>query len=437
MNQIIAMAVKDIRLIFRDRMAFFFIAGFPILMGLFFGLVMGQAGSGSGDNKMRVALIDQDQSEVSRRFVESLQQNDNLQLEMTDLESARDSVRKGNRVGMIVLPAGFGESAGMFWGDPPVVQVGLDPSRAAESAMLQGFIMQGIGDLIGQRFQNPQEFLPSLAQSRDQVNSDENMSAAQRLLLNGFFNSVESMINSADLLQDDSETTDAGGEGMQFADIQTLDVTRQIDPDSIRAQVSKINSRWDISFPQGMLWGVLSCAAGFAISIARERSQGTLTRLQVAPIDKSSILAGKALACFVTSIAVMILLTVLGVLLNMQPNSYAKLAVAAICVGVAFTGIMMVISVLGKTEQSVSGAGWAIMMVMAMIGGAMIPTMFLPGFLQSISMISPVKWSIQAIEGAVWRQFTWLEMALPLGILIATGMVCFVVGTQILKRQTA
>ncbi|MGI9516627.1 MAG: ABC transporter permease, partial [Pirellulaceae bacterium] len=130
MNEVIAMAVKDIRLIFRDRMAFFFIAGFPILMGLFFGLVMGQGGSGGSDSKMRVAMIDQDQTEISRRFTESLQQNDNLQLEMVDLETGRESVRKGNRVGMIVLPSGFGESAGMFWGDPPVVQLGLDPSRA-------------------------------------------------------------------------------------------------------------------------------------------------------------------------------------------------------------------------------------------------------------------------------------------------------------------
>ncbi|MGI9516609.1 MAG: ABC transporter permease, partial [Pirellulaceae bacterium] len=322
-----------------------------------------------------------------------------------------------------------------FWGDPPVVQLGLDPSRAAESAMLQGFIMQGIGDLIGQRFQNPQEFLPSLEQSREQINTDTNLPATQRLLLNGFFNSVESMINSADLLQDDPATTGAGGGSMQFADIQTLDVTRQIDPNSMQAQISKINSRWDISFPQAMLWGVLSCAAGFAISIARERSQGTLTRLQVAPINKSSILAGKALACFATSIAVMALLTVLGVLLSMQPNSYVKLAVAAICVAVAFTGIMMVISVLGKTEQSVSGAGWAIMMIMAMTGGAMIPAMFLPGFLKQISVLSPVKWSIQAIEGAVWRQFSWLEMALPLSVLLATGAVCFIIGTHLLKRM--
>ena len=40
MNRIFTMAVKDIKLILRDRMSLFFICGFPILMGLFFGLVM-------------------------------------------------------------------------------------------------------------------------------------------------------------------------------------------------------------------------------------------------------------------------------------------------------------------------------------------------------------------------------------------------------------
>ena len=185
-----------------------------------------------------------------------------------------------------------------------------------------------------------------------------------------------------------------------------------------------------------MLWGVLSCVTGFAISIARERTMGTFTRLQVAPITTQSILAGKALACFLTSLAVVAMMALFGVSLGMQPTSYPKLFVASVCVSVAFTGVMMVVSVLGKTEQSVSGAGMAIIMVLAMLGGCMIPAMFLPGFLQTVSVISPVRWAILAIEGAIWREFSWAEMVSPLCVLLGFGVVCFVVGNQILKRQT-
>ena len=76
--------------------------------------------------------------------------------------------------------------------------------------------------------------------------------------------------------------------GFQLARIETIDVTRQYAKDSPEALVTKLRSKWDISFPQAMIWGILACAAGFAISIVRERKQGTFLRLQVAPVSRST-----------------------------------------------------------------------------------------------------------------------------------------------------
>ena len=39
--KIVQLALKDLKLLLRDRMGAFFILGFPIMMGLFFGLMMG------------------------------------------------------------------------------------------------------------------------------------------------------------------------------------------------------------------------------------------------------------------------------------------------------------------------------------------------------------------------------------------------------------
>ena len=145
MNRILSMAMKDIKLIFRDRMSLFFICGFPILMGLFFGLVTGNPAGGGGSSKINVAIVDQDDSQVSREFIKAMQKIEELQLEPSTRQLASDNIRKGKMVGMIVLPEGFGDRAGNFWGDPPDIEIGRDPSRSAETAMLQGYIMQGIG----------------------------------------------------------------------------------------------------------------------------------------------------------------------------------------------------------------------------------------------------------------------------------------------------
>jgi ABC-2 type transport system permease protein len=432
--RILTLAIKDLKLLLRDRMGAFFVLGFPILMGVFFGLVMG--GPSSGDRgKMQVAIVDQDQSPISQKFVSELRDNENIELVTDSLEPAMESVRLGKRMGVIVLPKDFGQAAGLIWQTQPEIQVGLDPSRTAESAMLEGFIMQANASLIGERFRNPRDFLPSITSAREQVRlSDANPQT--KVLSEALFGSLEKMVESADALQaDDREREPLGDQGIQFANIKSLDVARKIDPNSVEAQVKKIRSRWDISFPQAMLWGVLGCVAGFSISIARERSMGTLLRLQVSPLSIMQILVGKALACFLAVLLVMVVMVILGLFLEMRPISFPKLAVAALATAVCFVGIMMTLAVLGKTEQSVAGIGWAVNMVMAMFGGCMVPAMFLPGFMQRLSFISPIRWSILVLEGAIWRDFSWREMVLPLIVLGAIGAAGVALGTSILRRR--
>ena len=47
--------------------------------------------------------------------------------------------------------------------------------------------------------------------------------------------------------------------------------------------------------PAAVLWGLIGCAAAFAISLASERRAGTLRRLRSLPIGPFQVLAGKAL----------------------------------------------------------------------------------------------------------------------------------------------
>jgi ABC-2 type transport system permease protein len=67
---------------------------------------------------------------------------------------------------------------------------------------------------------------------------------------------------------------------------------------------------------------------------------------------------------------------------------------------------------------------------MAMLGGAMIPQFIMPPWMLTLGHISPVKWAILAIEGAVWRGFSLAEMVVPCAILLGFGAFCFVVGIR-------
>ena len=429
------MAFKDLKLLFRDKIGLFFMLAFPILMGVFFGFIMSGSG-GSKSAKMKIAVIDEDQSEMSKMFVGSLRKLDTLQVEEARRDDAKDRVRKGQLLAMIGIPKGFGETAGIMWADAPKLQLGLDESRQAETAMLEGMVMQSMGDLISARFQDPDAMRGFLDDAKKNIASDESMSPATKLLLSGMMGSFDSAFDSLTRLQTDGDASQGPmSNGIQLADIERLDVTRKLEPGSQAALIRKINSKWDISFPQSMVWGVLGCVAGFATLTVRERTLGTLTRLQVAPIARWQILAGKGVGCFLAVLGVIALMMTVGTALGMRPKSWPLLVLAAVCTAYCFVGIMMVLSLFGKTEQATGGAAWGALSVMAMFGGGMIPIAFMPDFMAKLSNFDPVKWAVQSVEGAIWREFSLAEMVKPCGILIAVGTVSLAIGSYVITKR--
>jgi len=74
------------------------------------------------------------------------------------------------------------------------------------------------------------------------------------------------------------------------------------------------------------------------------------------------------------------------------------------------------------------------MMPLAMFGGGMLPLFAMPAWMQTASNFSPIKWSVYAFEGAIWRDFSAGEMVLPCVILVAVGLLTFTLGVVILSR---
>jgi ABC-2 type transport system permease protein len=439
MRTVLTMAAKDLRLMGRDWLGMFFIIAFPILMGIFFGSIMGSMGGGE-NTTLTVAIVDEDRSPMSERFIKELTSSGSVQVEKLDRNTAMDKVRRGRTVGMIAIPKGFGETAGLMWLESPAIEVGVDPSHKAEAGMLQGNIMQAMGKLMFARFSDPASMKPVIENARQEIASSDELPAVLRPAL-------LQMMDSFDLLSESwakelAEEKDVGeskaskAPEFQFAKVEMIDVTQTAPKGSQAELLQRLRSSWDISFPQAMMWGVLACAAGFAITIVRERKQGTFLRLQVAPVTRAQVVAGKATACFITVLVVIGAMCALGMALGMRPRSPGLVVLASLCIAACFVGIMMLMSVIGKTEESVSGAAWGANMLMAMFGGGMIPLLFMPGFMRTLSNFSPVKWSILALEGSIWRGFTLPEMLLPCGVLVAVGAICLVIGTMILSRAS-
>lgn len=432
MRAIVALAWKDLLLLLRDKPGMFFVFVFPLVYGIFFGMIF--SGQGGETAKMRVVVADLDRSAGSAAFVESLRASGDVEVsEVATREEALGLVRAGKRAAAIVTPQGFGErSEKMFWGEPATVELAVDPSRKAEGGMLEGMVLKSAFERMQETFADPKKMQAQMGDAMAAAQADTEMPAGVRTLLTPMLSSMQTFFQGVEAHEA------SGGEGGAAGAMQGFEPIRveKVDVGAGKKKWSGPDNPFGITFPQAALWGVLGATAGFAMSLVTERTKGTLVRLRAAPVRRMDVLLGKALACYATvAMVIVFLLAVAMSVFGLRIESPGLFVLAVMSVGVCFVGLMMLIATVAKTEAAAGGGGWAVMLVMAMIGGGMIPLLFMPRWMQTVSHASPVKWGILAMEGAVWRGFTLEQMLLPCGVLVGIGAVGFGVGAWLFARS--
>lgn len=418
MSKIISLALKDLRLMPRNKGGMFFTFGWPIIVTVLFGFAFG--GNSSGEqSKVRLAVVDEDRTDGSRQFLKKLEASFDL-TPMTKGE-AETAVRLGQRAGYVAVKAGFGQaSQRMFYGAPKEVEIGVDPARQAEAGMIEGLLMKHGAEDMQKMFSDPGASTQMVDRALADIKAEPG-AAGQAAPVERFLGEVKTFVNTP---------AAQGAPGTPQGEWQPLKVTSK----AVARERRGPENAFDVTFPQGVIWGLIGCVMTFGISLVTERTHGTLVRLRMAPLTRAQILGGKALACFVSIMLVEVILLGVAVLLGVRPASMPMLALAGVSSAICFVGFMMLIASLGKTEQTASGAAWAILMPLSMMGGAMVPQFVMPQWMQAAGVISPIRWAILAIEGGVWRQFTLAEMAVPCAILIGVGVACFAVGTRGLRE---
>lgn len=438
MSAILSMAAKDLRLLARDRLGLFFSLVFPLVYAIFFGSIFsGMGGDDEGGmSEIDVLVVDEDVSEESRAFFAALDATASMRIIPAESRgAAEEAVRTGSKPAFLVAPPGFGaDLASMFSGSPAKLELGVDLSRKAERMMLEGLILQTAFTQMGQRFTDPDAMRASMSRSRAAIDNAA-MPEATRARLATLFDSVVGLSDTlASQAGTDGETDPEVADGV----MQAMTPVQIVEAPVQRARRAGPQNAFEISFPQAISWAVIGAAAGFGISFVTERQKGTMVRLTVAPLSASAVLFGKALACFLTVVLVTTLLLAVGVAaFDVRPDSYTRLAAAVLCIGVCFVGLMMLLATLAKTEAAAGGIGWAVMMVLAMLGGGMVPVFFMPRWMQAAGSVSPVKWAIVSLEGALWRGLDWRQMAAPLGALVVVGGAGFVVATALFSRSSS
>jgi ABC-2 type transport system permease protein len=417
MRTVFIIAAKDLLLAWRDKLGFFWwMVSFPLLIAVLVGQIFASVLGGPA-KATTLAVIDRANSPQSIEFTQVLDKAGMVKATPMTVVQAHDAVRRGKVAAFIELPETFHISPGILFGDTLPLSLGVDPSRRSETMYIEAALYDGAMTQLRNAWLDPSR-RPDLidAWARDRHG---NLSTLER-------SSIDMAMKAMDRLL---------GGNKPAAQPTTMPARQHIRLIPVAETEIRPRTPFEVCFPIGILWGLLGLAAEFAISNARERETGTLLRLRAAPVWRGHMLLGNGLAAFVACLGVIIMLLIVGrVAFSIRLQNPVVLAMAVTCTATCFVGVTMLLSVIGKTEAAVGGGAWAFLLVMAMLGGGMVPQMFLPTWMDVAGNVSFVKWAIRSLEGGIWREFTVFEALTPCAILLLEGGICGAIGLALGAR---
>jgi ABC-2 type transport system permease protein len=163
-----------------------------------------------------------------------------------------------------------------------------------------------------------------------------------------------------------------------------------------------------------------------------ERRQGTIKRLQAAPLTKSQILLGKLAPCLALSVGQGAFLLLFGKLafgMRWGPESWSLphqalwLLPVILCTSFSAMGLALLIASLARTEMQVAIYGTPLVLAMAGISGCLMPRDLMPDLMKQVSLITPQAWALEAYLQLLINQAPDLQrIGIACGMLAGFGI---------------
>lgn len=177
--------------------------------------------------------------------------------------------------------------------------------------------------------------------------------------------------------------------------------------------------------PAWAIFGLFFIIIPIAGNMIREREEGSLVRLQLIPGSYYSIIAGKLLFYLLLGIgqfyamllAGRLLMPLLGLPALYMGHAPLALLVTVGAIALTATAYGLLVGALFQTPNQALPFGALSIVILSAIGGIWVPVEILPAGLQQLARISPLFWSLDAINDLFLRSGGFSTIWKPLCIL--------------------
>ena len=401
----------------RDRVAQAMTFLLPILFFSVFAMVFGTVSS-STTPKVRLAVVDEDRSELSRRLVEGLEREPSLVVRTTapaakgaepvplDRTTARELVRKGTVPVALVLPAGLGSSGTAFFGGGTKVLLLADVSDPIAPQVVNGLLqkvaMTAAPDLMASSGLDLFEkyagaFTPEQRKAVDSWLPELRQRAGGEARAGGAA----------------SGTTAGGMQGLLATEV--VDVMRQ----------QRSNKPIIAFYAAGIgVMFLLFSTAGAGGALIEEKESGTLERLLSSRLGMGRLLAGKWLYLVLLGLTQLTVMFVWGQLVfGLDLTGHlAGFAVMAGATAAAAAAFGLVLAAACRTRGQLAGISTIVILIMSAVGGSMFPRYLMPASMQKLGLLTFNGWALDGFTKVFWRDLPlaalWPQVAVLAGITV-------------------
>lgn len=412
MKKLFIIALKDMKLIFRDPTALIMMLLAPFLITLGMGLITGRfsANTNSGISNIPVAIVNQDEGELGKAL-EAVFSSDELAdlLEPTFAATpaeARQLVEADQASAAIIIPQNFSAS----------------------------IIPDEKGSTSGETVQ-----ISFIANSNSPT-----YSGILRSILDAFLTQVEvgrigAEVTLSQVAQTGKLTPELAAQlgavlGTQFG--QQSAQAQPIQLENTTASGSAVKFDLLMYFAPGMaLMFLMFTVSNGGRTLLLENRTGTLPRMMQTPTTSAQILGGKLLGIFLTAIAQLAILigstTLLFRLDWGEPLGVILLILAA---AFAASGWGSFIASFSKTPAQVANLGSVIMLFFGLLGGSFFDMSQLPEWVSTLGKITPNAWGLQGFTTLAGGG-TLASIREPLLALLIMGIILFALASIWMRRR--
>jgi ABC-2 type transport system permease protein len=406
-----ALVGRDLRLFFMDKRAVTMSFAAPILIGSFFGYIFGGAGEAGPPSKIAVAVVNQDNSEVSRKVVAALAADAALDVKSLALGEAREMVRGGKTTVAAVIPSGFAERAGKAFfrgGDKPEIQLLYDPSHSAELQVVNGVLMQHVMEVVSRESMSGTSSQRLMEDSLRDLDQSPNMKPADKTALRRMLQSV-------------GEWNQRQNANPQAQASSGFSMPYTVSREAVTARQGVKYNSMAHSFAGMCVQFILFMGIDAGMVVLYQRRSGLWKRLQAAPLSRYVIIGSRATSAGI--VAMIIMLTVFGfarVVFGVKiEGSMAGFLGVCVAFAIMTATFGLLIAVLGKTPEATRGIAILVTLLLVMLGGSWVPSFVFPAWLQKATLVVPTRWAVDGLDAMVWRGSGFDAAVWPIGVLLA------------------